>query len=281
MKVSFHNHSTYSDGQNTLAEMAEFAYNSGFTHFAFTDHLYIPGENWTLQPDEFDEYINSIDELKDKYRNKMHIISGAEADWSVGGALAGKYYDEISQKVDITIGSVHVLKGNGNYYCIDSDEEFYAKGIEVNFSGSAKDMFKEYFMLENEVVSVLKPNLVAHPDIIRLNNYMDKYFSTNSVLYESLCEELAKNMKKHGSVTELNGGGAYRRGWDVYYPGNRLLNILRELGVPITIGLDAHNTDMIDAYYDISMKMILNAGYKSIAVFENGIWNEASINEFM
>lgn len=281
MKVSFHNHSTYSDGDNTLGEMAQAAYENGFTHFAFTDHLFIPGQDWTLQPDKFTEYVEEINILKEKYHGKMKIISGIEADWSIGGALAGEYYKKIAEMVDMTVGSVHVLKGNDFYYCIDSREEYYEKGIKENFGGNVDDMLREFFMLEEEIACVLKPDLMAHVDIIRLNNYMDKYFSSDSSLYEELAESLARKMKENNMVTEVNGGGAYRRGWEIYYPGNTLLNMFRELDVPITIGLDAHSVDMTDSYYDISLKKIVDSGYKHIAVFENGIWQNVPIEEFM
>lgn len=280
-KVSYHNHSDFSDGKNSMSEMAAEAYAAGFTHYAFTDHNHIPGqEGWTVSKNMAADYLAEIEKLKNLYDGKMKIYSGIEKDWFYKQGEEEIFTPEQRKRLDIVIGSVHQLKGSKTFDFIDGDPFTYDCVFKEQFDSDPHAFVYEYFASMEEMIINMRPTLVAHPDIIRIHNASGKYFSEKDPYYYDLIEKLARTMKKYGCVSEINGGGDFRHHNGVFYPSDDLLNIFRETGIPLTIGLDAHSTQMLTAYYDKSLTMLKNAGYKEISVFENGSWQSINIKEF-
>lgn len=102
-----HNHSTYSDGVNTLEEMAKQTELLGYDYLVMTDHsksaFYANG----LSEDRLLDQIEEISELNQK--SNIRIFSGIESDILYNGDL--DYEAEMLEKLDVVIASVHsVLK---------------------------------------------------------------------------------------------------------------------------------------------------------------------------
>lgn len=104
LKGTVHNHSTYSDGKNTLTEMANFCKSIGLQYFGIADHSqsaqYAGGlkpEMIIKQHDEIERY-NSIN-------NNFKVLKGIESDILTNGDL--DYEDEILKTFDYVVASVH------------------------------------------------------------------------------------------------------------------------------------------------------------------------------
>ncbi len=99
-----HNHSTWSDGINTLEEMAEQVRANGFKYFGITDHsksaFYANG----LSIDRIYAQMEEIDKLNEKYTD-FKIYKGIESDILSDGAL--DYPDEVLAAFDFIVASVH------------------------------------------------------------------------------------------------------------------------------------------------------------------------------
>ena len=104
IKGIIHNHSTYSDGVNTLAEMAEFCKREGYEYFAICDHsksaFYANG----LSIERVIQQQYEVDELNKKL-SPFKIFKGIEADILNDGLL--DYPDEILSTFDMVVASVH------------------------------------------------------------------------------------------------------------------------------------------------------------------------------
>jgi DNA polymerase (family 10) len=103
-----HSHSLYSDGSNTIAEMALASQNSGYSYLVMTDHsqaaFYANGLKW----DKIIQQQQEIDKLN-KDNVDFTILKGIECDILSNGDL--DYNDEILSTFDVVIASVHsVLK---------------------------------------------------------------------------------------------------------------------------------------------------------------------------
>ncbi len=107
IKGVVHNHSTYSDGVNTLAEMAQETEKLGYEYLVITDHSQSAFYANGLKEDRLLDQLEEIAEL-----NKIsgiRIYSGIESDILFNGDL--DYPDEILGKLDVIVASVHsVLK---------------------------------------------------------------------------------------------------------------------------------------------------------------------------
>ncbi len=104
IKGVVHAHTTYSDGLNSLREMAEYSKEQGFEYLAITDHsksaFYANG----LQPDRVLQQFEEIDQLNQELA-PFKIYKGIESDILNDGAL--DYGNDLLEGFDFIIASVH------------------------------------------------------------------------------------------------------------------------------------------------------------------------------
>ncbi|MEM6963576.1 MAG: PHP domain-containing protein [Bacteroidota bacterium] len=104
IKGVIHSHSTYSDGINSLKEMAEYSKALGYQYLGITDHsksaFYANG----LKEDRLLQQFAEIDELN-KALAPFKIFKGIESDILNDGAL--DYPTDILRQFDFIIASVH------------------------------------------------------------------------------------------------------------------------------------------------------------------------------
>lgn len=98
-----HCHSTYSDGRNTIEEMARAAEALGMHYITITDHSpsahYARGVALDRLKEQWDE-IASVQE-----RVKIKILRGTESDILADGLL--DYPDDVLERFDVVIASIH------------------------------------------------------------------------------------------------------------------------------------------------------------------------------
>lgn len=105
LKGVIHTHTTYSDGLNTVQEMADYAKSFGYQYIGITDHsksaFYANG----LKPERLHQQWAEIDQLNAVYGNDFKILKGIESDILNDGSL--DYEEDILQQFDFIIASVH------------------------------------------------------------------------------------------------------------------------------------------------------------------------------
>jgi DNA polymerase (family X) len=104
IKGIIHSHSKWSDGVNTLEEMATACIEKGFEYLVISDHSKTAGYAQGLQVDRVLVQHQQIDELNTKLA-PFKIFKSIESDILGDGSL--DYEPEILQKFDIIIASVH------------------------------------------------------------------------------------------------------------------------------------------------------------------------------
>ncbi len=103
IKGDLHIHTTYSEGLDTIEEMANHAAKKGYEYIAITDHSKSRKIAGGLSEDELEKQINEIKKIEKKI--KIRILKGTESDILSDGNL--DYSDKILNKLDFVIGSVH------------------------------------------------------------------------------------------------------------------------------------------------------------------------------
>ncbi|MDD5173072.1 MAG: PHP domain-containing protein [Patescibacteria group bacterium] len=200
-----HLHSNFSDGKNSIEEMAQTAIKLGLKKITFTDHV------WETS-DWIDDYVEEIKEVRKKYP-KIKIYSGIEAkviDLS-GNIDANKSF---FNKVDYVLGAFHRIPTGKRTY-LSSEEIIKNKKIALNF------WYKAIInLLKNKNVDI-----IAHPTFI-LKRYKIK-------LPKWLKKEIAENARKTNKTFEIN------RKHKV--PNKELIKILKEHNIKLIYGSDSHN----------------------------------------
>lgn len=165
IKGDLHVHSNYTDGRNTIEEMAQAAKELGYEYIAITDHSQHVTVAGGLKPKELIKELKEIDKVNDKLKN-FTILKGTEVDILEDGKL--DLPDEILKELDIRICSVH--------YKFNLSKKKQTERI-------IKAMDNKYF------------NVFAHPTG-RLINERNPY--------DFDMEEVMKAAKDKGCMLELN-----------------------------------------------------------------------------
>ena len=104
LKGVLHNHTTYSDGLNSLREMAEFAKNQKYEYLGICDHSQSAGYAGGLKPEQLLKQIKEIDILNQEMA-PFKIFKGIESDILSDGSL--DYDAEILSQLDFVVASIH------------------------------------------------------------------------------------------------------------------------------------------------------------------------------
>ncbi len=105
LRGTFHNHTTASDGKNTLKEMAEAAEGLGLQYLGISDHSKSSVQANGLSAEKLLAQIKEIESLNDSFSNDFRIFAGVECDILKDGTL--DYDDEILSELDYCIASIH------------------------------------------------------------------------------------------------------------------------------------------------------------------------------
>lgn len=104
IKGNLHTHTKYSDGKNSIKELASFAKDFGYSYIGITDHsssaVYANG----LSEDDLKRQIDEIDALNENSKD-FRILKGTESDILSDGSL--DFRDELLEKLDFVIGAIH------------------------------------------------------------------------------------------------------------------------------------------------------------------------------
>ncbi len=99
-----HVHSTYSDGANTVEEMARAAAERGYEYLGMADHSQSAAYAGGLRVDQVLRQLDEIDELNQQLA-PFRIFKGIESDILGDGSL--DYENKILEKFDYVVASVH------------------------------------------------------------------------------------------------------------------------------------------------------------------------------
>jgi DNA polymerase (family 10) len=109
LKGILHNHSTYSDGKNTLSEMAHYCQELGFEYLGIADHSKTASYARGLSEERVWEQHTEIDKLNVLFASTnpkpFKILKGIESDILGDGSL--DYSDDILKSFDYIVASVH------------------------------------------------------------------------------------------------------------------------------------------------------------------------------
>ncbi len=104
LRGTFHNHTTASDGKNTLSEMAEAARDLGLQYLGISDHSKSQFQANGLYPDRLLKQIDEIHELNESW-DDFQVFSGTEVDILKDGTL--DFEDDLLEQLDYTVASIH------------------------------------------------------------------------------------------------------------------------------------------------------------------------------
>ena len=246
-------------------EYIEWAINHQLEEISFTEHAPLPNDFIDTTPtkdsamshDELSEYIEQLGVLKEKYKQHIHINVGLEIDYIAEYEQATtEWLDKIGHRLDDSILSVHFIKVNDHYYCIDYSPDYFSLITEA--AGSVDQVYELYYAtLKKAILSNLgtfKPKRIGHLTLAR--KFQLKYPSVNDFHQTEL--ELLQLIKTQHLALDYNGAGVSKEYYKQPYPPSSLVKEAISLGIPLVYGSDAHRAqDLGQGYEQLHEKAVL------------------------
>lgn len=250
---NLHNHSCFSDGMHTVEENVAAAEKLNMLSLGFSDHSYTACDpSYCMQPQQYDSYLQTVAEAKSN--SSIPIYAGIEQDY---------YSTEDCSAFDYVIASIHYIIKDEECYPIDHSLQQQCKCIADAFHGSVLDMARCYYDMLCEHVEKLHPTFVGHFDVITKFSIMPE----NDDRYLQIAESAMKQVLKTCPYIELNTGAIARGLRKEPYPGDFLLDVIRENGGKVVLNADSHRKENLIFHFDESVELLRKKGFDSIAVF--------------
>ncbi len=233
MQANFHTHTKrcgHASGEDR--DYIEAALKAGFHTIGFSDHapfVFPDGyvSKWRVQPEALDDYVTSINALKEEYRGRIQVLLGLEMEYFP--ALFDEAVRTAKQVgMDYLILSQHAY---GNEY--DTVDEQIGSPRHAFFKTDREDDLLAYV---DQLVAGIQTGVysyVAHPDGLN--------FTGDEALYRREMRRLCEAAKAQGLPLEINLLGLSE---GRHYPSDRFFAIAGEVGNRVIFGYDAHDPAM-------------------------------------
>jgi histidinol-phosphatase (PHP family) len=260
MLIDYHTHHVrcgHASGE--LEEYVQKGIELGLTQLGLSDHMpllhvdpttYLPG--MAMPMDELPRYVEEAFQLQQRYKGQIDIRVGLEGDYIEG------YETEIERIIkaypwDYVIGSVHFL---GEWDISDYRQ------LEKWEGRNRYEVYAQYYDAVKKAVHTGFYDYIGHIDVIKRFGFQPEQSVTH------LEDEALEAVKAADTAIELNASGL-RMPVNEMFPSRRMLEVAHKLGIPVTIGSDAHQPERLTQYLDQAVAQLQEIGFNELATFQN------------
>jgi histidinol-phosphatase (PHP family) len=244
--ADYHLHSTFSDGEGTVDELAARALELGLSEIGLCDHL-VPArldlEGYGVGRDRLAEYVAAARAAASRHAG-LRILVGLEVDYTPD--TANEMVDALAGvEIDYAVGSLHVVDDFPFDSSACRDDERWA---------DTDGLYRRYFELVAAAAEWGHFDIVGHLDL-------PKKFGRRPSADVSAKRGLALDaIADAGLAVELNTGGLSDEVGEIY-PGTGVLAEAHARGIPIVFGSDAHRPDEVGRHFDRAVQAAREAGF--------------------
>jgi histidinol-phosphatase (PHP family) len=256
MLATYHNHTNWSDGKGTIADLIDGAVALGVQELGVSDHYVLhpsgrtPG--WSMPIDRLGAYVAEIEGHREEAaRRGVTLRTGLEVDWFPG------HTDAIREVLapfdfDYLIGSVHEIE----HFTIDSSPAPWTKLDEAGINAA----HREYWIRMKSLAESGLFDIAAHLDLAK----KFAFYPTEPPLAEI---DAALDALAEADVTvELNTAGWHKPCADAY-PSLEILTGCVARGIVTTLSADAHQAGHLLRDFDRGAGRLREAGFAMVARF--------------
>ncbi|KIL38830.1 histidinol phosphatase [Gordoniibacillus kamchatkensis] len=258
MLIDYHTHHVRcGHASGTLEEYVLRGIEIGLTQLGLSDHMpllhvdpatYYPG--MAMPMEELPRYVEECLRLKEKYKSEIDIRVGLEGDYIEGYE---RQIEDIITKYpfDYVIGSVHFL---GEWDISDSRQLAGWEGKRVI------DVFRQYYDAVQKAARTGFYDYIGHIDVIKRFGHKPE---------EEIAElerETLDVVRSCDLAIELNASGLSKP-CEEMFPSHRMLEYAHRIGIPITIGSDAHQPERLSENLDRAAALLKEIGVTELATF--------------
>jgi histidinol-phosphatase (PHP family) len=276
MLTSYHNHTTWSDGESTVAALVEGARRAGVTELGVADHFAIAPDGrsfpWSVRAEALGAYVDEVLRAADAVgkagggADALAIRLGVEVD----------YFPETLEEsmellrpypFDFVIGSVHfvdidaspggVAGGGSEEFCLDLNA-----GEWERLSPERRDQAWRIYW--RRVASAARSgcfDFIGHFDLPKKFKYYPGVDLTADAL-AALDAIAAADV-----AIEINTSGWHKAVQEAY-PAPSYVKEARLRGIPLLINADAHHADHVARDFARARRLAAESGYTEVVRYE-------------
>ncbi|MFZ4450677.1 histidinol-phosphatase HisJ [Salibacterium aidingense] len=224
----------------------ERAVSEGLHSITFTEHAPlpgnfedpVPGRDSAMSQELLDRYFYTIEDLKKEYKKDITILAGLEIDFIEGFEReTKKLLDETGPRLDDSILSVHFLRTDTTYTCLDYSLDSFASLIEK--TGSAEKTAQLYYhtllLSIRSDLGDFKPRRLGHITLIK--KFQQRF---PEMEIQKHIGPLLEAVHEEEMTLDYNGAGTAKPMCREPYPDNSIAWEAKKRGIPLIYGSDAH-----------------------------------------
>ena len=250
--ISYHNHSRFSDGIDSINDMVQAAKAAGLSEFGLSDHWVVAPftdsevKTWSMAHDQLDNYIQNVLQARHDYSaGSFQLRLGLEVDFfpenaaAVVAALGDRPFDYL-------IGSVHYVER----FSVDTSADTWAPLSQERID----DIWRQYWQRIRDLARSGLYDIVGHLDL-------PKKFAFYPTVDLRVAEDAAlAAIREANMVIEINSAGMDKPCAEPY-PSLSLLQRAGALGIPVMVSADAHRCANVKRNFPAAYDLMARAGY--------------------
>jgi histidinol-phosphatase (PHP family) len=203
---------------------------------------------------EHDQFREKIDWklIEASKRPDLHIAAGLEIDFVPGREESIKRMID-QHPLDFVMGSVHFI----NDWAFDHpDHRAGFDALDID------QVYSDYYVLIDKLVKSRLFDIIGHLDLIKI-------WGHRPIKKDSLqhVQPILHSIKASPMVIEINSAGL-RKPVQEMYPCRQIIEKMFQLGLPVTMGSDAHHPDQVaEGLADVS-RTLWSIGYRKVIAFK-------------
>lgn len=242
---------------DSLAAYCETAIALGRSGLTFTEHAPLPPnfhdptpkQDSAMKRSDLASYISDINELKKEYGHKLTIYTGLEIDYIVGFEEETKaFLAEYGSYLDDSILSVHFLKIDNDYICLDYSPNVFAEAVER--VGSIDNLHHLYYETVLQSITtplgIYKPKRIGHMTLVQ--KFSKRFETTTS--HTTIISTILQEIKARGYMLDYNGAGVIKPLCKKPYPFHEVIELAQNMNIPFVYGSDAHQVKELNNGFD-------------------------------
>lgn len=243
MTSDLHTHTTFSDGKNTPEEMVLSAIEKGLKTIGISDHsLTVFDSGYCMKLEKIPAYIEEINRLKEKYRDKIEVLCGFEQDL---------FSEKPNYNFDYIIGSVHYVKVKEEYVPVDFSAKKLKDAADKYFDGDIYPLLEEYYRLVGTITEKIDADIIGHFDLITKFQEKEPLFDENDERYVKAWKAAADKLLKANIPFEINSGAISRGYRTTPYPSPAIKDYILKNGGRFIYNSDSHSADAVANFKEL------------------------------
>lgn len=267
----------------------------------------------------FAAYYDAAQVLRGDYRPQIHLLVGFEAEYIRPSSIEIVRDMQEIYKFDFFVGSVHHV----NAIPIDYDREMYERALascrgssstsgggdggggvgvgggggsgEGNVTDEEAALFERYFDHQYEMMTQLRPAVIAHFDLPRLmaRNPTRPVSSYGDAVWRKVLRNL-QFLRSYNGLLEFSSA-SLRKGWDTPYPGADICSVrvpcihtphtqaddekvFISLDGRFTLSDDAHSCEQVGLNYARTLEYVKSLGLTKLCYLEKLPMGEIAVD---